>query len=559
MRFLLLFVSAPLFGQYLPNIQFSDLVTTRDGSVLYFSSPMNLRGDAEVPYQKIFRIDSAGIHPAVQIERTGPPNAPNLSNFYLAIEPDVNADGSIFSYVATRICVGGSSCLFFEHYEGHVLAGGDTKFSGRVRLSRDGRFALRYGSTGIPFPSDPLPQLVDLSTNRRIPVPGQILEGRPIGSGATVLTSIDGALQLWSPAGTHPLPLTSRGRVVLSDNAATIAVEGGNGIILYDVQSGAETDLPGDGDASISDDGRLVSFLRGGQVVLYDLAAKAERKLPASSDSVREAVISGDGRTIWEATDMGRIVRVNTASGDASELVARTPFITQVSGAPVPGSLNWIDGSGLSSTSFVPHTPLPEYVPGVDGGLGVILGSTPARVARVTPTEIQIQIPFEAQTGTARVSLVPNDSRFEQAELDLQIVPYVPLPLLTVIDEPVIAHADFSALINTQKPAVPGEVMHAYFTGLGQTTPPLPSGVAAPLDRLSPAQAPACDFGSDQPANILFAGMAPGMIGIYQVDVRLPSQIPFLNPSGSGFAFFTCHGTMGDSYVFLVPMQSAHN
>src|SRR5690348_1721773 len=99
MKFLWLFVSAPLFGQYLPNIQFSDLVTTRDGSALYFSSPMNLRGDAEVPYQKIFRIDSAGIRPVVQIQRTGPPGVPNLSNFYLAIEPDVSGDGRVFSYV----------------------------------------------------------------------------------------------------------------------------------------------------------------------------------------------------------------------------------------------------------------------------------------------------------------------------------------------------------------------------------------------------------------------------------------------------------------------------
>jgi len=79
------------------------------------------------------------------------------------------------------------------------------------------------------------------------------------------------------------------------------------------------------------------------------------------------------------------------------------------------------------------------------------------------------------------------------------------------------------------------------------------------LDRLAPAQTPSCDFGSDQPATILFAGMAPGMIGIYQMDVRLPSQIPFLNANGSGFAIFQCHGTVDDLYLFSVPMQSAHN
>ena len=38
MRLFWFLVAAPLFGQYLPNAQFSDLVTTRDGNILYFFS-----------------------------------------------------------------------------------------------------------------------------------------------------------------------------------------------------------------------------------------------------------------------------------------------------------------------------------------------------------------------------------------------------------------------------------------------------------------------------------------------------------------------------------------
>ena len=125
MKYAWFLLVTPLLGQYLPNVQFSNLATSRDGKILYFSSPLSLRGAPEQPYQKVFRIDSAGIHPVVQIDRTGPIGAPNLSNFYLAIEPDLSADGSVFSYVASRTCFrGGSAGTFFELYESHILAGG---------------------------------------------------------------------------------------------------------------------------------------------------------------------------------------------------------------------------------------------------------------------------------------------------------------------------------------------------------------------------------------------------------------------------------------------------
>jgi uncharacterized protein (TIGR03437 family) len=556
MRLFWFLVAAPLFGQYLPNAQFSNLVTTRDGKVLYFSSPLSLRGDNEFVYQKIFRIDPAGIHLAAELDRSETFGGPNYTTFYLAIEPDISGDGAVFSYVARRTCQGGSSCVFVELYQSRIPGRiPELFYSGRTRLSRDGRYALRYGATGFALPSDPVPALIDLSTGASTPVPGRIPEGRQVARGGTVLAFAGSSWVLWSKAGSQPLTLPgSINRAVLSDDAGAIAVETADSLVLYDVASGAQivVDRSSAGfDASLSDDGRLVCYVRGDTVVLYDRTTGTSRPLLAAPDGIREAVISGNGSTVWAATIGGRILRVDVASGGVQQVIARTPLITEIVGAPVSGSFNWARGSGLSDGSTAAVTPLPEFL----GGESLLIGSTSARMNSVNPNEIQYQIPFEMPPGTYGVSLTPNDSPFEQPSETIDVVPYAPQPLALGADT-IIAHADFSALVNAQSPARLSEVIHVYFTGLGPVSPPLASGMAAPLDRLSAAmQNPYCQ--SSPPSEILFAGMAPGLVGIYQVDIRLPPQVIQTN-NGRGFVLFDCGDGGVGFYAFSVPVDLSH-
>ena len=42
-----------------------------------------------------------------------------------------------------------------------------------------------------------------------------------------------------------------------------------------------------------------------------------------------------------------------------------------------------------------------------------------------------------------------------------------------------IRHAD-SSLVNQANPAMPGEIVQVYLTGLGAVNPPVPDGTAAP-------------------------------------------------------------------------------
>jgi uncharacterized protein (TIGR03437 family) len=105
------------------------------------------------------------------------------------------------------------------------------------------------------------------------------------------------------------------------------------------------------------------------------------------------------------------------------------------------------------------------------------------------------------------------------------------------------AHQDFRSLVSEQSPAKPGEIIHLYFTGLGAVTPRIATGAVTPLSPLYRLQTPpVCQFqeaNRSVDATILFAGLAPGFIGVDQVDLQIPSGLtttyPLLN-CGSGIA-----------------------
>jgi len=66
-------------------------------------------------------------------------------------------------------------------------------------------------------------------------------------------------------------------------------------------------------------------------------------------------------------------------------------------------------------------------------------------------------------------------------------------------------------------------------TGLGSTNPQLEDGVLAPgAQRLSQLNQfdVLINGAALDPIAILYAGVAPGFAGLYQVNVRLPGQLP---------------------------------
>jgi uncharacterized protein (TIGR03437 family) len=91
-------------------------------------------------------------------------------------------------------------------------------------------------------------------------------------------------------------------------------------------------------------------------------------------------------------------------------------------------------------------------------------------------------------------------------------------------------HASNSTPITPANPAYPGEVIYLYATGLGPVEPGVPSGQPPPSGQISRITLP-WEFLLDvahepqRPAEVLFAGLAPTLIGFYQINIRLPDAL----------------------------------
>jgi len=100
----------------------------------------------------------------------------------------------------------------------------------------------------------------------------------------------------------------------------------------------------------------------------------------------------------------------------------------------------------------------------------------------------------------------------------LTIVPAMPVILAVVgADGSVVSESD---------PAVPGEMLILYMTGLGAVDADLAFGALSPITPLAlTAVTPQVSLG-DGAATVLFSGLTPGYLGLYQVTIQLPATLP---------------------------------
>jgi uncharacterized protein (TIGR03437 family) len=309
---------------------------------------------------------------------------------------------------------------------------------------------------------------------------------------------------------------------------------------------------------SVSADGARIVFLDpsgSAQVLMARSDGSGVGSLisqQVAGDVLTEAVISPDGTLAWVSDGLNRIIRINLQSGVIDEVVPRTPVINNWSSAFVPGSLVSIFGSGLADSSQTSTgNPLPRTLGGVtveirDAGSPSAPTSTvlEAPILSVAQTRIQFQIPFEAQQGS-RV-FVTSLSPFATGSLGVQDLQPSFLQVSPNYGFYGV-HQDFRSLVTQQQPAAPGEIVHFYVSGIGPVSPPVATGYQASASPLSSVvQQVQCSMQNyyigSIPMKVLFAGLAPGMVGIYQMDLQVPQQNSVVGLRSVGIA---CVGWQG--------------
>src|SRR5947209_3949938 len=144
-------------------------------------------------------------------------------------------------------------------------------------------------------------------------------------------------------------------------------------------------------------------------------------------------------------------------------------------------SIAAVFGQGLTNGSSC----LPPCGPVVDSqgilgtsmaGAQVLLNGTPVPLLYATPGQLGIQVPVELSGATA--TMVVKVGAAASSPFSVSIAPRAPA-LFTQnqggTGAAAVTHVD-GTLVTESRPAIPGETVILYGTGLGQTSPPLLTG-----------------------------------------------------------------------------------
>jgi adhesin/invasin len=186
-----------------------------------------------------------------------------------------------------------------------------------------------------------------------------------------------------------------------------------------------------------------------------------------------------------------------------------------------PGSIVSLFGMNLAAAAAsASAVPLPKSL----GNASVSVNGVAAPLFYVGPGQVNLQIPQEL-SGQALATI-----RFASPDgvSILQNVVLSPLSpgifLAGATQQGAIIHQD-GRLAGVNAPAAAGETLSIYATGLGDVTNIPPTGAPASATPLSETRTkPVVTIGGVT-ADVSFSGLAPGFVGLYQVNVKVPSGV----------------------------------
>jgi uncharacterized protein (TIGR03437 family) len=192
-------------------------------------------------------------------------------------------------------------------------------------------------------------------------------------------------------------------------------------------------------------------------------------------------------------------------------------------GAPVaPGTIVQIYGSNLA---LQPTQALAIPLPTSLNQTSVVIGGLLAPLYYVSPTQINAQVQFELRAGSPYQVIVSANGALSTPS-SIQLTSDAPGIAQFYTGQIIAQHLDGSLILETS-PAAPGEYIVFYVAGMGLTNQAILSGTASPSTNLGIAlDTPTVTLNGAPVLNILFAGLTPTLVGLYQVDIQVPTNAP---------------------------------
>lgn len=204
-----------------------------------------------------------------------------------------------------------------------------------------------------------------------------------------------------------------------------------------------------------------------------------------------------------------------------------TGIVNAASSAPftariAPGELLTLYGQNLAASLVVsPSIPFPNTL----GKVQVLVNGLAAPLYYVSPTQVSAIVPYAVTSGVAQIQVVNDGAASNTVTMAVgATAPGVFSVPPGGLGYGAVLHQD-GTLVTTSNPAQPGETVSVFATGLGAVNPLVADGAAGPSSTLSQTTGTIAADVSGTTAKVTFAGLAPGLAGLYQVNVTIPTGL----------------------------------
>jgi uncharacterized protein (TIGR03437 family) len=247
----------------------------------------------------------------------------------------------------------------------------------------------------------------------------------------------------------------------------------------------------------------------------YTSGASLQADVPSS-------LIAGGAQSVAVTVTDGKVRSDELAfsvTGDSTAVTLARILNSASMQTPIaPGSLISVVGSNLASgEARASLAPLPTTL----GGVSLSINGVPAPLVYVGPDQINAQMPYEAPTGSVALQVMA-DGR-TSASGSFNVSSAAPGLFFTGPGAHAVAqnYPDWS-LNSPENPASPGQYVIVYLTGIGPLDHQVETGAPAPVEPLAKATSDVKATLGGKPAEVTYAGVTPGTVGLAQINLLVP-------------------------------------
>jgi uncharacterized protein (TIGR03437 family) len=212
--------------------------------------------------------------------------------------------------------------------------------------------------------------------------------------------------------------------------------------------------------------------------------------------------------------------------------------------AVTPGAIVSLFGTSLSAgTNQFSAAPLPTVL----GDTSVTFNGIAAPLYFASPQQVNAQVPFEVAAGSA-IAEVTSKSGIALTQLTVGAAgPGIFTLNGSGTGDAAAIDAVTYAPVTSSQPIAAGAYLGIYGTGLGAVTPATTTGTvpANPPPQTTVKPSVLID---GQAASLLWAGLAPGFVGLYQVNAQVPATLT----TGTHRLQLVVNGTASNTVTFAV-------